>query len=64
MGLVLHGNAKEGRWQDLFVEKTVELLNDPDLLKKKQEWIREVSMRRFSIEKILSQWDAQIFNRG
>ena len=51
MGLVLHGNAQEARWQDLFVEKTVELLNNPELLQKKQEWIRQVSLKRFQHRK-------------
>jgi len=56
MGRVIHGNAQDPRWQDLFVKSAVELLTDPDL-PKKQEWIQEVSRKRFSVENILRKWD-------
>lgn len=61
MGRVLHGNPQDPRWQDTFVQNVVELLRD-ESLPKKQEWIREVARKRFSIENILSQWDAKVFN--
>ena len=60
MGMVIHGNAQDPSWQDIFVKKAMETLNDPDLYKK-QEWLREVSKRRFSIEHILSQWEEKVF---
>lgn len=63
MGRVIHGNPNDPTWVDAFVKNVVETLTDGGL-KKKQEWIREVAMKRFSIENILSQWDSKIFNKG
>lgn len=60
MGKVLHGNPSDSSWVELFVKNVVSLLNDPDL-HKKQEWIRQVAMKRFSIETILAKWDKDIF---
>ena len=60
MGRVLHGNPVDGQWRETFVKNVVELLNDPNLAKK-QEWVRNVAKKRFSIENILSQWDAKVF---
>jgi glycosyltransferase involved in cell wall biosynthesis len=61
MGSVIHGNAQDPHWQDVFVRKAVELLTDPKL-PQKQEWIQEVSRKRFSIENILNQWEEKIFS--
>lgn len=61
MGLILNGNAQDSHWQDLFVSKAIELLTDPKL-KGKQEWIREVARKRFSIEKILNTWEEKVFS--
>lgn len=61
MGLVLHGNAQDSDWQNLFVEKAIETLNDPKLTQK-QEWLREVARKRFSIENILRQWEDLVFS--
>lgn len=60
MGRVLHGNPQNPDWVDLFVKNSVELLTDPKLAQK-QEWIREVSKKRFSVEKILTKWEDEIF---
>jgi len=57
MARVIHGVPTDSAWIDLFVKNTVELLNDPKL-SEKQEHIREVAMKRFSIETILPQWEA------
>ena len=61
MGRVIHGSASDPNWQKTFIKNTVELLNDENL-DKKQNWVREVSRKRFSIENILSQWDRKVFN--
>lgn len=61
MGRVLHGNAQDSNWQDVFVKNAVELLTDPKL-EQKQEWVREVAKKRFSIEHILRQWDEKVFS--
>lgn len=60
MGRVLYGNPTDVRWQDTFVQNAVEILTDPKL-GKKQEWIREVARKRFSIENILNQWEEKVF---
>lgn len=60
MGRVLHGSPSDPNWQDAFVTNVVELLNDPKL-PDKQNWVREVAKKRFSIENILSQWDQKVF---
>jgi glycosyltransferase involved in cell wall biosynthesis len=56
MARVIHGVPTDKDWIELFVKNTVELLNDPKLAEK-QEHIREVAMKRFSIETILPKWD-------
>lgn len=60
MGRVIHGNAQDPNWQNTFVKNAVELLTD-EKLPQKQEWIREVSRKRFSVENILRQWDEKAF---
>lgn len=60
MGRVIHGNAQDPNWQDIFVRNAVETLTDPKL-KDKQDWVRNVARRRFSIEKILEQWEQKVF---
>lgn len=61
MGKVIHGNAQDPNWQEVFIRNAVETLTDPKLASK-QEWIREVARKRFSIEKILQQWDEKVFS--
>lgn len=61
MGKVIHGNAQDPHWQDIFVSNAIEFLTDPQL-HNKQEWLREVAKRRFSIEKILEQWEQKVFS--
>lgn len=61
MGRVIHGVPSDPKWVEVFVKNVVELLNDPNL-HKKQDWIRNVAMNRFSIETVLAKWDREIFN--
>lgn len=61
MGSSIYGNPQDPNWQDTFVQKAIELLTDPRL-PHKQEWIREVAKRRFSIENIIRQWDEKVFS--
>lgn len=63
MGTVIHGSPSDPKWIEVFVQKIVEALTQGNL-PKKQEWVREVSMKRFSIETVLSQWDKKVFNKG
>jgi glycosyltransferase involved in cell wall biosynthesis len=60
MGTILPGNASDPNWQETFVQKAVQLLNDP-ALSAKQEYVRQVSRKRFAIENILRQWDERVF---
>lgn len=61
MGRIIHGSSQDAKWQDVFVQNTVELLTDPKL-PDKQNWIREVARKRFSVENILNQWEEKIFS--
>ena len=61
MGRIIHGNPQDPTWVEVFVKNTVELLTDPKLAQK-QEWVQEVSKKRFSVEKILQKWETEIFN--
>ena len=56
MGLVLSGTPTQPDFIDLFVKNTVEMLNDSRLTEK-QEHLRQVAMKRFSLETIIPQWD-------
>lgn len=60
MGRVLHGNPQSPDWQDTFVKNAVELLTDPHLAQK-QEYVQECARKRFSIERVLTDWDEKIF---
>lgn len=64
MGRVIHGNPNDGGWQEVFIRNTLELLTDPERLQKQQDYLREVSRKRFSLENILEQWDKKVFGHG
>jgi glycosyltransferase involved in cell wall biosynthesis len=61
MGRVIHGSPQDPAWVEVFVRNAVELLTDPKLAQK-QEYVREVSRRRFAVENIIRQWDERVFN--
>jgi glycosyltransferase involved in cell wall biosynthesis len=61
MGRVIHGNPSDEVWREVFVRNAIELLTDPKL-EQKQEYVREASRRRFSIETILNRWEEKIFS--
>jgi glycosyltransferase involved in cell wall biosynthesis len=61
MGVIIEGDARDQRVQDIFVEKTIEYLNNPDL-PKIQKKLQKKAIKRFSLEKILHEWDEKIFN--
>jgi glycosyltransferase involved in cell wall biosynthesis len=61
MGTSIYGNPYDAPWQDTFVQKSIELLTD-EKLPQKQEWIREVARKRFSIENIINQWEEKVFS--
>jgi hypothetical protein len=61
MGMVISGNPTDPKWIEVFVSQAVSLLNDPKL-PEKQARIRALAMKRFSLDRILEQWDAKVFN--
>lgn len=62
MGCVIHGSPTDPAWVDTFVKHTVEYLTDEKLLRDKQNYLREVAKKRFSVEKILGKWEDEVFN--
>lgn len=61
MGRLIHGSPSDPHWVSVFVKNVVELLTDPKLAQK-QEYVREVARKRFSVEKIIETWEQKIFN--
>lgn len=61
MGMVISGSPQDPKWISTFVEKTVELLNDPKL-PERQSRVQELALKRFSIHRILEQWQEYVFN--
>lgn len=63
MGVLIDGNARDQRTQDVFVEKTIEYLMKPDL-RDIQSGIQALARERFSVERAVRTWDEQVFNGG
>lgn len=61
MGMVISGNPYDPRWISVFVDKVVELLNDPKL-PEKQERIKTLALKRFSTTRILDLWKERVFD--
>lgn len=61
MGVLIAGDARHPATQDVFVEKTVEYLSNPNL-SSIQEDVRAKAVERFSLENILRQWDQKVFS--
>lgn len=61
MGRVIHGHPSDPAWVEVFVKNVVELLTDPKLADK-QNYVREVSRKRFNVENIVRQWEERVFN--
>lgn len=61
MGMVISGNPHTPQWISIFASKVVELLNDPKLAER-QGRVQELALKRFSIHRILEQWQEKVFN--
>lgn len=61
MGVRITGNPHSNEWRDAFVTSIVHILNSPDLEEKQRELKCEAT-KRFSLERIMKQWDEEIFN--
>ena len=60
MGIVLDGNPHDPKWVDMFVANAVSMLTDDDL-KSKQQKLRKKALKRFSVERIMKEWDKNVF---
>ena len=60
MGKLIGGNPHDHRWVETFIESVVETLRDPKLVEKQME-VQIKAQERFSIEKILNEWE-KVFN--
>jgi hypothetical protein len=60
MGRILAGNPMDGAWQDNFVSQAVTLLNDPTLFAKRNQ-LTKWANKRFSIQKVMEQWQDKVF---
>jgi hypothetical protein len=57
------GDPQDGRSAFLkyFKKEIIELLDNPEVLKLKQEDIRKRAIERFNLDNILKQWDEKVF---
>lgn len=62
MGICLYGNPKDSDWQDRFVQTVVYQLNNPEKLREEQCRLREIAMKRFSLETVMDRWYSEVFN--
>jgi len=60
MGTVIPGDPRNPIWRTAFIEKVVQTLQDPDLPKKQAE-LKEKARARFSLERILNEWNERVF---
>lgn len=61
MGIIIDGDARTVEAQNLFTQKTVEYLQRRNLSAIQKE-LQEKARHRFSLERILLEWDLRIFN--
>lgn len=60
-GIQIDGIATDASFIDEFVQRTVQALQDPDLREKQIEMQRKAE-ERFSLERILQQWEDEVFS--
>lgn len=63
MGTIVPGDPQDGRSAFLkyFKKEIIELLDNSDVLKLKQEDVKKRAIERFNVDNILKQWDEQVF---
>lgn len=61
MGTVVHGDAARIEVKEELVQETIRALKNP-LLKETQEFLRGAARNRFSLENIMKQWQAKVFD--
>lgn len=60
MGVLIDGNANDKAAQNVFVEKTIEYLKSEEL-PEIQKNLKARALKRFSLDKILGDWNERIF---
>ena len=60
MGVIIDGDAGHPEVQRLFVETTVEYLQNPEL-PVMQKYLQDKSKERFSLDRVLKEWDEKVF---
>jgi len=60
MGVVIKGDARDPATQRVFVDKTIEYLKNPSL-PDIQRTLKERAIERFSLDKILKEWQEKVF---
>lgn len=61
MGVLIMGNAQDYACQEVFAEKTIEYLRNPELPRIQKD-LQKKALERFSLDKILKTWDERVFN--
>jgi glycosyltransferase involved in cell wall biosynthesis len=61
MGTVLDGDANVGGVGRTFVDAVVDMLSNPEKLKKSQDEVKKKAIERFSPKRILEEWQDKIF---
>ena len=60
MGVQVAGDANDPHWIKSYGDKVIETLLSPSL-PERQAGIRKIATERFSLDRILGQWD-EVFN--
>lgn len=61
MGVLIHGNANDTITQQMLAQKTIEYLQNRNLPSIQQD-VKEKAITRFSLDKVLKEWDEKVFN--
>lgn len=61
MGVLVTGNPNSSEWQSVYVETIIRVLNSKDLPMIQKE-VQEKAKSRFSLSRILKDWDERVFN--
>ena len=61
MGTIIPGDPRDGVFLPRFADEIIRLLNSPEELQEKQKQVRQMAAERFSPERILEQWDKEVF---
>lgn len=63
MGRWIEGNPTDVSWMEQFKKEIVDLLINREWLKAEQQTVMIEAKKRFSVERILKEWDEKVFNK-